>query len=280
MHDDDRSTPSQRHGRAANRHSILGRLGARLRPRDAGRPYVVDADGRRTLHFDGLTIQSEMLVDEPDSLALDYTRAMMGFLLFNPDPAHVAMIGLGGGSLAKYCLGTLPRARFTAIEIDAAVIALRARFGVPEDGPRFRIVRADGADYVRDQEETPDVLLVDGFDAAGQPQQLCSAAFYDDCRSMLADNGVLVVNLWAGDPRYSVYIARIRESFGRRLVAIPAEEGSNRIVFACKGATFPPPRGELLARARALAHIHSFGIMPLAQRVQHRLDRLTASEHA
>ena len=41
---------------------------------------------------------------------------MMGFLLFQPAPARIAMIGLGGGSLAKYCALKLPEADFTAIE--------------------------------------------------------------------------------------------------------------------------------------------------------------------
>jgi len=52
--------------------------------RGDGHPFVVDADGRRWLQFDALAIQSEMALDDPNGLALEYTRAMMGFLLFRP----------------------------------------------------------------------------------------------------------------------------------------------------------------------------------------------------
>jgi spermidine synthase len=214
-----------------------------------------------------------MALDEPDRLALDYTRVMMGFLLFNPDPRHIVMIGLGGGSLAKYCLATLPRTRFTAVEIDPAVIDLREAFGVPPDGPRFSVVRADGADYVRELQAAPDVLLVDGYDAGGLPLRLSTSAFYDDCRAMLADDGVLVANLWAGDPRYGVYASRIRDSFDGRVVAVRAEEGTNRIVFARKGGRFPPGRVDVMATAHELARTHTVDFVGLAQRLLHRLAR-------
>lgn len=238
-----------------------------------GHPFVVDADGKRSLQFDGITIQSQMALDDPAALALDYTRTMMGFLLFHPAPRHIAMIGLGGGSLVKYCLDTLPDTAVTAIEINPEVIALRDAFGIPPDGPRLRVLCCDGADYVRDPGEAPDVLIVDGFDAAGMPRQLCSAGFYDHCCATLADGGMMVVNLWSGDSRYGLYASRIRDSFEDRVVVVRAEEDTNRIVFASKDPHFPPARAQLFHRARALAVRHAFGLVPLAQRIQHRLDR-------
>lgn len=253
--------------------ALLRYRGAALSHRGDGHPYVVDSDGMRTLHFEALTIQSQMRLDEPDALAIDYTRSMMGFLLFNPEPRDIVMIGLGGGSIAKYCRRTLPETRFTSVEISPEVIALREDFGIPPDDERFRVVCGDGADYVRDRLHAPDVLLIDGFDHTGQPAKLCSAGFYDDCHSMLADGGVMAVNLWSGDRRYGLYASRIRESFDDRVVAVRAEEDSNRIVFAYKGKTFPPARSLLFDRARMFAHRHPIGIMSTAQRIQHRLER-------
>nr|WP_051071747.1 transferase [Azoarcus sp. KH32C] len=241
-----------------------------------GQPYVVDANGQRALQFDALTIQSQMALDDPNALALDYTRTMMGFLLFHPAPRHIAMIGLGGGSLVKYCLHAIPDASVTAVEISPEVIALRDEFGIPPDGPRLRILCGDGADYVRDTDEAPDILLVDGFDLVGMPPQLCSAEFYDYCYEMLADGGMMVVNLWSGDSRYGVYASRIRDSFRDRFVSVRSEEDTNRILFASKDRHFPPRRTQLLERARALDDGHPIGLPSLAQRIQHRLDRRRA----
>ena len=92
-------------------------------------PLVHEENGELSLHFGFPTIQSRMLKADPARLVLDYTRTMMGFLLFQPKPERIAMIGLGGGSLAKYCRLKLPDSDFTAIEISPAVIALRNEFG-------------------------------------------------------------------------------------------------------------------------------------------------------
>ena len=77
---------------------------------------------------------------------LAYTRAMMGGLMFMPRARDFLMIGLGGGSLAKFIHRRLPRARVTAVEINAQVlIAARTMFGVPRDGKRFTALLGDGA---------------------------------------------------------------------------------------------------------------------------------------
>jgi spermidine synthase len=244
-----------------------------LSQRGDGHPFVVDADGQRSLQFDGITIQSQMALDDPVALTLDYTRLMMGFLLFHPAPRRIAMIGLGGGSLVKYCLSTLPDTIVTVVEINPEVIALRDAFGIPPDGPRMQISCRDGADYVCDPGEAPDVLLVDGFDLAGMPSQLCSTEFYDHCYAMLAEGGMMVVNLWSGDARYGLYASRIRDSFDDRVVVVGAAEDANRIAFAAKARHFPPGRAQLLDRARTLAGAHPIDLISLAQRIQHRLDR-------
>src|SRR3546814_14407471 len=91
------------------------------------------------------------------------------------------MIVLGGGSLAKYCHHKVPAANITVAEIDADVIALRDAFLIPPDGPRFRVLCDDGANFIRRQAGRPDVLLSDGFDRAGQTPQLCSQDLYRTC---------------------------------------------------------------------------------------------------
>ena len=53
------------------------------------------------LHVGGEAIQSAMRMDDPFALELDYTRCMMAFLLFHPQPRRALMIGLGGGSIAR-----------------------------------------------------------------------------------------------------------------------------------------------------------------------------------
>ena len=200
------------------------------------KPYVHDTLDTRSLHFSLTEIQSRMQLLRPDALDLEYTRTMMGWLLFKPQPERIAMIGLGGGSLAKFCHRHLPQAAIVAVEINPHVIALRDAFQVPPDSARFQIVEADGGHFVRDTGQRFDVLMVDAFDAQGMPAALGSRRFYDDCLDVLQPAGLLVVNLHAGHRHCPIYIERIRRSFGANVLRVDDRDGSNSVVFASKGA--------------------------------------------
>jgi len=230
-------------------------------------PLLHEENGELSLHFGFPTIQSRMRRADPERLLLDYTRTMMGFLLFAPWPGRIAMIGLGGGSLAKYCRRHLPDADFTAIELSREVIALRDEFAIPGDDEHFRVVCADGADFVRDAALSFDVLLVDGFDSGGQPGRLCTAAFYDDCRAALRPGGILVVNLCADDTGCGRYISRISVAFNGKALVVEADEGENKIAFAGKDGNFPPTLNVLSLRLAALEASHPVDLATTAQKI-------------
>lgn len=237
-------------------------------PVGANGPLVFELGDMRTLLFNFTIVQSGMRISDPLRLIFDYTQMMVGFLLFNEAPAEIEMIGLGGGSLAKYCYHRLPESRITVVEIDPDVIALRATFAIPDDDHRFRTFCADGADHVRIDRSRPDVILVDGFDDRGQPPQLCSARFYDDCYNRLKPGGLLVVNLCAErEADYDGAIARIRRSFGGNVLTVPTECCANRAVFARKDAEFSSLPEMLGTIADRLAQHHSVPLAALAKRI-------------
>ena len=203
-------------------------------------PFVQDDGQIRSLHFTPGELQSRMDMELPWQLEVDYTRTMMGFLLLKPAPAHIAMIGLGGGSLAKFCYRQLPGCHFTAVENNPHVMALRKQFAIPDDDARFAVLCDDGAAFVARHAGQFDVLLVDGFDHEGQPAALCSQAFYDDCFSALGPDGVLAVNLHQDDADYPIWLARLMRAFSGNAVEVPAPEKSNSIVFASRGPAISP----------------------------------------
>lgn len=219
------------------------------------------------LEFDNGVVQSRMLRADTVHLVLEYTRLMMGFLLLHPAVTRIAMIGLGGGSLAKYCWWNLPAADITAIEIAPEVIALRDAFGIPPDDHRFRVRCEDGAAFVRRAAAPLDALLVDGFDRHGQPAGLCSAAFYDACRERLGAGGVLVVNLHSNEVLHDGCIERIRQSFDGRIAVVHADDSENTVVFAGTDAHFPPTFAEVVERLRRLQPTHSAGLGDTARKI-------------
>jgi len=220
-----------------------------LDPAQHVKPYVYESLTSKALHFSISEIQSRMRLADPYALDLEYTQLMMGFVLFQPRPKQILMIGLGGGSLAKFCHRQLRQAKVQVVEINPHVIALRDEFHVPPDGERFHVVPGDGARFVRLGASRPDVLVVDGFGPEGQPARLCSQRFYDDCAETLQPGGVLVVNLHRGHRHHEVFLGRLQRAFDGSALVVEDSEGSNSIVFACKG--FSLDRAAIAAQRQA-----------------------------
>jgi spermidine synthase len=242
---------------------------------DAGSVYVTEKFGVRSLHVGSDTIQSAMRIARPNDLELAYTRSMMGFLLFNPDPRSVLMVGLGGGSLAKFVYHRLPQATAEALEINPDVVAIARRyFQVPAGDERLTIRVCDAAEFIEREGPGYDAILVDGYDDDVPPEQLASRQFYLGCRRRLAPGGVMVTNLWGSDRRFDEYVARIESAFPAGTLCLPAEKPGNVVMFA-----FREPAGELRwealeARARELeaAHGLEFGKFVRGLRRMNRCD--------
>ncbi len=213
-------------------------------------PLVRTCGDRRTLEFSPGDIQSAMRLSRPDQLVLSYARAMMCFALFVPRPRHILMVGLGGGSLAKFCHRHFPDARITVLELRADVIALREHFHVPPDDARFRVIHADATDYIGAAPASADVLLVDGFDASGLPSSLTSDRFYADCRRALRPGGVLAANVFSYEPDYQGVVSRLSAAFDAHLCLLDRAAGNNHILFALRPGRpgEPVPRGVRVQR--------------------------------
>src|SRR5690606_21254310 len=204
------------------------------------------------LQFEGGVSQSRMRTFRPGQLAVDYTRTMMASLLWQPRPALVGMVGLGGGSQVKFCHRHLPHTRMEVAEINPQVIALRRTFRVPDDDARLRVHLADGARFVRDWAGRFEILLVDGYDQTGIPAALSSQEFYDDCRDALVPGGVLASNLYSTDA--AGHMDRLQRAFGRERVWMVEEpRQSNRVAFAWTGVPFGGGAIDLPALTAAMA---------------------------
>ena len=205
------------------------------------RPFIIDSGARRFLHFDLNAVQSAMRLDDPDGLSLRYTRKMMTFLLFNGAPERILLLGLGGGSLAKFCYRRLPGTLLTAVEMNPDVIALREEFRIPRDDPRFRVICADGVSYVAHLNRSKDVILADACDRAGVAPQFNTIEFYQDARRCLSPRGLLVINMCSEIDVCIAHLAKIRAVFGGEFMTLQVRPRGNLIVLAFK----EPPRPEI-----------------------------------
>jgi spermidine synthase len=145
------------------------------------------------------------------------------------------------------------------------VIALRSQFLVPPDDGRFRVVQADAAAWLARAAEdgvAADVIVVDGFDAAGLPPALSSLPFYRDCRRVLLPDGVLAANVFSYDPRHAAVLDALGAAFDRRTCQLRGVAGNNHILFAVAGPGGRPERlRQRLARHGALLPIPGRGLL-------------------
>lgn len=234
------------------------------------KPFLIDDGTTLSLHFSLSLIQSTMSLKDPFALELDYTRAMMSFLLFLPKPRHVLMLGLGGGSLAKFCHRHVGSARISVVEIDPRVIAFRGEFEVPADDARLQIRQGDGADAVIESlgwEEKPDVIMMDAFDRHGLSGSVNSMLFYETVHDALAGRGLMVANLAGDQSARQAHRAMIADVFDDRVLSIALADG-NDIVLAFRAAGFAPHWREIGNRAKALRTRMGLDFPKFAERLE------------
>ncbi len=219
---------------------------------------ISEADGVRYLHLGTPWVQGAMRIRQSLSLELDYVQRMMVWMLLRPaselTKGEAVQFGLGAAAITRFCHSTL-RMRTTAVELNPTVIqACRMFFHLPEDSARLQVLQMDAAAFVGDAARADSVqaLCVDLYDHDAASPVLDSEAFYRDCHRVLADGGVMSVNLFGRDASFERSAQRIAAAFGAAQVwsLRPTKEG-NTIVVALKNALMPD-RAALELRAEAI----------------------------
>ncbi len=198
---------------------------------------IIETKGVRSLHFGTHSRQSSMLIKDPNELHSLYARAMMGLLLFNDSPEDILMIGLGGGTITKYLLHTFAECRIKVIEYRSSVLKVaRSHFGLPLD-PRLKVKIGCGGDYISQQskqvEEKHDLIVIDAFDDSGMALEVSSESFFDGCRTLLKDDGLLAINLWGTNKELFKQVTwNMGQVFEWKILFLPVRKRGNIIGFA------------------------------------------------
>jgi spermidine synthase len=230
---------------------------------------VSEHDGVRYLHLDTPWVQGAMRIARPRAIELEYVQRMLAWLLWRDNASlgegHAVQLGLGAGTITRFTCQVLGM-RTTAVELNPGVIrAARQWFRLPADDGRLAVVNDDAGRWLaRADAAGAQVLCVDLYDHEAAAPVLDSAAFYADCRRLLAPGGVMSVNLFGRRSSFAASAARIVEAFGAGQVwRLKATREGNTVVIAARDVEVPG-RDTLLARA---AHIERhYGALGLPAR--------------
>jgi spermidine synthase len=194
---------------------------------------------------------------DPGRLELAYVRAMLSPLLFIDDPQRVLLVGLGGGSLARFLLEQFPDCRVEAVERRAGVVEIaHAYFGLPRV-ERLTAHVADACQLLetlsRQAPQAFDLILVDAYDHRGMDASVNAPDFFRSCAGLLHRQGTLSMNLWGTHPlalRQSTGL--LRKFFPARAFRLAVPNRGNVIGLGLGEEVDPANLRRLQPKARAL----------------------------
>ncbi len=118
-------------------------------------------------------------------------------MIAHGNPEQVLIIGGGDGGILREVVRHKKVKRIVLVEIDRSVVDLSKKY-LPMlsngafDDPRFELVIADGAKYVKETDERFDLIICDSTDPIGPGEVLFTQEFYGDCKNILKDRGIFV----------------------------------------------------------------------------------------
>lgn len=228
---------------------------------------VIEDDLYRSMHFGTAARQSSMLLRDPFQLALSYTRAMCAALLFNDSPQRILMIGLGGGSLAKFLLQHFPDTHIDAVELRPEVHKVAQQFFALPDEPRLQLFYEDAGSFIRTaaaEYSGYDLIFIDAFLDLGIAYSVIGMSFFEACYERLSTEGVLSMNLWSDDRIHAKdFIDDMALSFDNQVLRLPVEGKANIIGIASRQPALKKQLKRLDERARALEQLTSVEFISL-----------------
>ena len=117
-------------------------------------------------------------------------------MLCHGNVKNVLVIGGGDGGTIREVLKHDSIEHVTMVEIDGKVIEA-CKIHLPNiansfDHPKLKLIVGDGIEFVKNQHEKYDLIIVDGSDPVGPAEGLFTIEFYQNCFNLLEDKGILV----------------------------------------------------------------------------------------
>ena len=169
---------------------------------------VIEADrwipGAFTLVVDG-TPQSHVNLDDPSQLFFEYIQRMghvIDQLRMPGEPITAVHLGGGALTLPRYIEATRPGSRQQVVELETDLVDL-VRAELPwSKHASIRVRHGDAREvlgkFPPGLRGTVDLLVVDVFNGARTPAHVTSIEFYEAASKLLAEDGILLINVADG----------------------------------------------------------------------------------
>jgi spermidine synthase len=127
-------------------------------------------------------------------------------LVTHPNPRKVAMIGGGDCGPARETMKYSEVEQIDVVELDPKVTELCRKYLTPAsvyaNEMRLSMIHEDGYDWIQNQKDLYDILMIDRPDPVGPGTKLFSKEFYQAVYDGLTEDGIVVFQ--SGSPFYNI----------------------------------------------------------------------------
>jgi len=241
------------------------------------RIFVYQSRSVVTLQFGkrrAATVQSQVNLNDLRQHRLEYTSLAFCGLLYEPEPQRMLVLGLGGGVIPREIRHYLPALEIDVAEIDPEIpLIAKQFFGFREDD-KLRVHIDDGRMFIKKQlrlDPVPkyDLIILDAFNSDYIPFHLMTKEFLEEVKGILAEDGVVIANVFYANRLFDAELKTFLAVFGRCQVFLGAN--STNAMLVSPGPSCPTLTvREAVERAKTLQRKHelAFDMRMVARRLR------------
>jgi spermidine synthase len=234
-----------------------------------GSVYTLRFGARRPL-----VLQSQVDRSRPRRHMLEYTRLAFAGLLYKSQPEKILVLGLGGGVIPRELHHYFPEATVEVAEIDPDIPPIARRFFGFKPDEKLKVHVDDGRRFIQKQlrrEAVPkyDLIVLDAFLGDYIPFHLMTREFLEEVRGVLADDGVVVANVFYTNRLCDAEMMTFLAVFKRCQVYMGRHSSNAMLVSpGPEGPVLTPEQARHRARMVEQRHEFSFSLRQVASRLR------------
>ena len=142
--------------------------------------------------------QSGIYINQPNKLVFWYTQRMVEVVAQAPQHDRILVLGGGAFTLPQYLAKTYPDSTVDVVEIDPKLADISRQYFSYSDPKNVNMIFEDARTYINKSQNKYDAILVDVYSDSSVPFSLMTKEYGQQIERLLADDGVVIVNMIAG----------------------------------------------------------------------------------
>ena len=219
-------------------------------------------------------MQSQVNLSDLREHMLEYTKLAFCGLLYKPEPERMLVLGLGGGAIPREMHHYFPGLEVNVVEIDPEIPLIATRFFGFREDDKLRVYIDDGRMFIKKQlrrDPVPkyDIVILDAFNSDYIPFHLMTKEFLEELKDVLAEDGVVIANVFYSNRLFDAELKTFLAVFGRCQVFLGAYSANAMLV--APGSTGPMLTvKEAVGQAKMLQRKHrlAFDVLTVAKQLR------------